>query len=226
MGRLGEKFGHEWEADCQTVTEIFQLIECQSIGFKNYMIKCGEENAGFSIRAGGDILEFAEELGLNINAKDIYITEVPSGASGGWKIFAAAVIIAFLWWNPYGWAAAGTVGGGASFSTAAFSSTIGQIAFAVALNLAITGINELLMPSVDKNNSRAGYFFNGPINTVKQGQAVPILYGELIIGGAPISVTYTKRPISSSGFVYLSSNTFTGDFDAISNLNPADLGVA
>jgi predicted phage tail protein len=220
LGTLKEKFGEEWEAECETIAEIFQLIDCQTNGFKHYMIQCAENGINFSIRYGKDFIEYPEELKMNLPEHDIYITDVPAGASATAKIIAAVAIIALLWWNPMGWVTAAGVGG---FS-GAMSATAGQIAFAIALNLAISGINELLMPTPDKG-AEGGYFFNGPVNTIKQGQPVPLLYGRMIIGGAPISVTYTKRVISSSGYVYNGASTTQGDFDAISNLNPSNLGV-
>jgi predicted phage tail protein len=226
MGTLGKKFGYEWKADCNSIAEIFQLIDCQTEGFKKYIVDCMDTNTNFSIRTGKDLIEYPEELTLNIHENDIYITDVPAGGAGWGKILAAAAIIAVMWWNPGGWAAAGGVAEvGAPFAAGIGMNVVGQIAFAVAINLAISGVNELLMPSPSKDNAKQGYYFSGPVNTIKQGQPVPVLYGELIVGGAPISVTYTKRSITSSGFIYNSASTDQGDFDAISELNPEDLGT-
>lgn len=224
MGELGQKFGHEWDISCNTVAEIFQLIDCQTPGFKDHIISCADSGTNFSIKAGKEFLESAAELGLNINVEDIYITEVPAGASPWLKILGAAAIIAIMWWNPGGWAFAGPEFAGFTAAGGTMSFT-GALALSVALNLAISGINELLMPIVDSDRP-GGSSFDGPVNTIKQGQPVPILYGRLTIGGAPISVSYTKRKISSAGFIYNSADSAQGDFDAVSSLNPGNLGVA
>jgi hypothetical protein len=51
------------------------------------------------------------------------------------------------------------------------------------------------------SNSKDGYLFNGPENSVKQGIPVPLCYGELIVGGAPINFGFTDRRADyASGF--------------------------
>ena len=54
-------------------------------------------------------------------------------------------------------------------------------------------------PSVDGMENNRNYLFSGPSNAVTQGQAVPLAYGELIVGGAPISLSYSRTPITVDG---------------------------
>ena len=63
------------------------------------------------------------------------------------------------------------------------------------------GISEMMMPdpSVDGMENNRNYLFSGPSNAVTQGQAVPLAYGELIVGGAPISLSYSRTPITVDG---------------------------
>jgi predicted phage tail protein len=230
LGNLGEKFGPLWRAKCSTVSEALRLIECQCPDFKKYLIDAVEEGTNFAVRTGKELLETGEELYMNVTEDDVYITEVPVG-SGGWgKIIVGAIlIISAVLLAPYT--------GGASL-------TWGKVGvamlFGIGLNLVMAGVNELLMPKPDKGK-QGGAFFSGPINTIKQGQPVPLLYGELIVGGAPISVAYTKSRTATTGYVYSdatagpapagttsTSNPYTpnpqeyagdyrGDFDALSN---------
>lgn len=192
LGTLGEKFGPLWRANCSTVSECLRLIECQSPDFKKYLIQTVEEGTNFAVRTGQELLETGEELFMNVNEDDIYISEVPVG-SGGWgKIIVGAILIVaaiVLMMTPGGQAAGLTL---AKFGAAVLGS--------IGLNLIMAGVNELLMPKPDKGK-QGGAFFSGPINTVKQGQAVPVLYGELIVGGAPISVSYTKSRTATTGYV-------------------------
>ena len=59
--------------------------------------------------------------------------------------------------------------------------------------MAIGGAVMMLSPqpsaaeSADSANNRSSYAFNGPVNTEAQGNPVPLLYGELIVGSAVIS---------------------------------------
>ena len=59
--------------------------------------------------------------------------------------------------------------------------------------MTLGGVVQLLTPQQralsvkDGPNNGASYNFNGPINTTAQGNPVPVLYGELIVGSATIS---------------------------------------
>ena len=245
LGTLGEKFGPLWRAKCSTVSEALRLIECQCPDFKKYLIDAVEEGTNFAVRTGEELLETGEELYMNVTKDDVYITEVPAG-SGGWgKIIVGALLviatIVVAVFFPYllpGWMTTVGTTGAVGLSAAGTAVMFGIAS--IGLNLIMAGVNELLMPKPDKGK-QGGAFFSGPINTIKQGQPVPLLYGELIVGGAPISVAYTKSRTATTGYVYSdatagpapagttsTSNPYTpnpqeyagdyrGDFDALSN---------
>lgn len=215
LGNLGEKFGPVWNVHCTTVSECLRLIECQADGFKKYLVDIANQGTNFAVRTGEELIGTGEELYMNVNAEDVYITEVPAGAGGWGKIIVGALfIIAAV---ALTFATGGAILGGLGISGASFGTTLAvgaanlgafgltQIAVmtlaSIGLNLIMAGVNELMMPKPDKGKS-AGAFFSGPVNTIKQGQPVPLLYGELIVGGAPISVSFTKSKITSTGYVY------------------------
>ena len=87
------QFGEKWNTNCNTIRDIFKLIECQTPGFRNYLIQAYESGVGFDIKRGSEFLQEPEELLLSLNNEDIIITEVPAGSkSGGAKILAAIVL--------------------------------------------------------------------------------------------------------------------------------------
>jgi hypothetical protein len=45
----------------------------------------------------------------------------------------------------------------------------------------------------DKPENQPSYAFNGPLNTQAQGNPVPVLYGELIVGSAVLSAGITAK---------------------------------
>jgi predicted phage tail protein len=61
------------------------------------------------------------------------------------------------------------------------------------VSLVLGGISQLLFspPKVSQPNEASedtpNYSFNGAVNTLAQGQCVPVLYGRLIVGGATVS---------------------------------------
>lgn len=204
LGNLGEKFGPVWNVHCTTVSECLRLIECQADGFKKYLIDIVNQGTNFAVRTGEELLETGEQLYMNLNAEDVYITEVPAGSGGLSKIIVGALMIiaAVTYVAVTGDVLTGAKTLGAAFASLTPAQTFFVVtAFSIGLNLVMAGVNELLMPKVDKGKSE-GSLFSGPINTVKQGQPVPLLYGELIVGGAPISVSFTKTSIGFSGFAF------------------------
>ena len=165
---------------------------------------------------------------LSLNEEDIIITEVPSGSKSGAAKLLAALAIASLFFIPgtqallmnkvgysttvnAGTAGASTVSGSAYVGL----STPGLIAASIATNLAITGISQMMMPGpeVDQGTDEA-YLFDGPTNSITQGLPVPVAYGELIVGGAPISQYYRGYGWSGDGNFPPGKviNTFIGDF--------------
>jgi predicted phage tail protein len=58
-------------------------------------------------------------------------------------------------------------------------------------NLALMGLAEMSAPDPDRTTDDPSYLFNGAQNHIEQGKPVPLLYGELTIGGAPIYQGYT-----------------------------------
>jgi len=186
-----EKFGPHWEAECSNIRDIFKLIECQTPGFRKYLVDAAEAGVGFEIQRGEEFLEEPDELFLSLNNEDIIITEVPAGSkSAGSKILAALAIITVIL-LPGGPSLAGSMKSIAA-GTAQFGAYATVSAAMLAVNLAIAGITQLLAPGPQTDEGTdPSYLFNGPQNTIAQGLPVPVAYGELIVGGMPISVSYT-----------------------------------
>ena len=149
------KFGEVWETNCSNIRDIFRLIECQTTGFRKYLVEAAEANVDFAIQRGDEFLENPEELLLSLKDEDIIITEVPAGSKSGFgKILAAIALVVISFYVP-GATAFGEVLGGA-----ALGSLQGAIIL-VAANLALTGITQLMAPGpeTDKKENE-GYLFN------------------------------------------------------------------
>ena len=189
------KFGHKWETSCDTIADVFKLIECQTPGLRKHLVDAHDAGIEYQIKRGKELVD-VEECFLTLHDDDIIITELPAGSKGVGKVLAAIAIVVII----------GLTGGAGSFLAnigAAFSGTAGFASFAAlfAVNLAMMGISEMMMPdpSVDGIDENRNYLFSGPSNVATQGQAVPLAYGELIVGGAPISLSYSRTPITVDG---------------------------
>lgn len=188
------KFGHKWETSCDTIADVFKLIECQTPGLRKHLVDAHEAGIEYQVKRGKELIDI-EECFLTLHDDDIIITELPAGSKGIGKVLAAIAIVVIIGLTgPAGFLA--NIG-------AAFAGTAGFASFAAlfAVNLAMMGISEMMMPdpSVDGIDENRNYLFSGPANVATQGQAVPLAYGELIVGGAPISLSYSRTPITVDG---------------------------
>ena len=195
VGDIGDRFGHEWAMNVSNYSELLQLIECQTTGFYNYLLEAEENGIRFLIQRADEYIS-VRELGLSLNNEDIIITAIPMGAeetfqenpSGVDKIIIGVILVVLAWFFPQfmeEW-------------TTLSKAVIGKIAFAIAtvgVQLIQMGIAEM-QASVQFSEDAEANLFQGPVTGVQQGLPVPVLYGELLIGGSPISVAYTTDSIN------------------------------
>lgn len=193
------KFGHKWETSCGTIAEVLRLIECQTPEFRKHLIAAHEAGIEYQIQRGKELVDI-EECFLTLKDEDIVITEVPAGSKGVGKILAAiAIIVVIGLTGPAGFFA--NIGTALTMSGTGFAGFAASAAALLAVNLAVMGIAEMMLPnaSMDGMEENKNYLFSGPANTVTQGQAVPLAYGELIVGGAPIALAFSRTPIVLDG---------------------------
>ena len=183
QGHLGDKYGSSWEIEANTYQEIFSCIEANYPSFRKDLIDIAEAGGDIDIQSGEKFLEL-EEMFYPLDADTIIITPLPAGAkSGGAKILAAIAIVALAFVlapvsATFAAAAAGQVGATYFALTATFL---------LAANLALTGIAQLLAPDPSVDTNDQDYLFSAPENTVASGSVVPVLFGEMIVGGVVIS---------------------------------------
>ena len=236
MGELGEKFGSEWECVDTSIRDILKCIDCQTEGLKDYLSECHLKNVQFSIQTGENLIEEYPELYLNVAKEEVIITPVPAGSGKGLgKLITGLLLLAAMFFMPGlgafmttggtqvagGYVATTTAGGlsvatvgGTSVSAALASgaslSLAGSAVMMLGANLALMGLAEMSAPDPDKTTDDPSYLFNGAENHIEQGQPVPLLYGELTVGGSPIYQGYAPGVIStySKGNTYTTQNTW------------------
>ena len=101
-----------------------------------------------------------------------------------------------------------------SFSAAVAATATGSfgglMAAGLAINLAMTGISEMMAPDPSTDSDQeSSYMFNGAEQNVIEGDPVPVLYGHLRIPGQPISFDSI-----SSSYNPITGNTTAGASDA------------
>jgi len=217
VGDIGDKFGYEWSMNVSDYGEIIRLIDCQREGFRKYLIETEENEIGFVIQRADEYINDESELLLNLNNEDIIITAVPLGAGkdkgkGGFmgtgmgKIIIGITLVVIGYYLPAMFLASET--------GVAVLEAVGGALMTVGTNLIMQGVEQMLIGDIDKEKQEEGYLFDGGSNTILQGQPVPLLYGEMLIAGTPISASmstnaiplnyleYTDRDYTNSNTLY------------------------
>jgi predicted phage tail protein len=207
-GEMAEKFGSEFTIHAKTTSDIFCNLECNFPELRQYLLDCHERNIGFILKVGGEQLENQEELLLSLGEGDVYLSPQPAGSKGVGKILAAIAIIALVVYAPQlmlAAANAGGVAGSIGMSVAGFAMAASPYLIGIAVNLALTGIQEIMAPdpSVDdfNNDRETSYLFQGAEQNTVEGDPVPVVYGQLRVPGRPIGFEIrNKDGVFSNGW--------------------------
>lgn len=166
-GKLGAKFGRVHRLAVANAAEAVRALCVMLPGFESHM---SNAPGGYAVFYGRENVG-AEALGHPSGKDDIRIAPIPAGAKQGgiFQVVVGTVLIV-----------AGAV-------------TANPALMMAGAAMAIGGAVMMLSPqpsaaeSADSANNRSSYAFNGQVNTEAQGNPVPLLYGELIVGSAVIS---------------------------------------
>jgi predicted phage tail protein len=190
------KFGNHWSISAPKIADAIRLIDCQTQGFKKYLIEAAEAGLELAMTVDNKKIEDPLEFGLdNING-DMHIALMPSGSKRGWgKVIIGAILVALAYY--YGGPAAGKT-----------MTTWATMAMSMGINLMLAGVTELTTKAPKHNKDEEKGLFNGPENTLVQGTPVPVAYGKLLVGGKPISVNF--KPSGGIGSTITSGGGLSG----------------
>jgi len=93
------------------------------------------------------------------------------------------------------------------------ATTAGKATAMLALNLAMTGMQQLMAPDPSVDEGPENYLFNGSGQNIQEGDPVPLLYGELRVPGRPVSV-YIRSGQPMLNYDYV---TLNGDISHLSS---------
>ena len=212
-GELGEKFGEVWNLNVQTPHEAIRAIECQTQGFRNYILDTAEKGIGYEVLIGDQGIQQEEELIYPAPMRDDFtFIPVPQGGKSrgfGMLLFGLALMIPGLQamsammapTAPLPGLGGVTVFKGHSMAKAfSLLSPMQSIGMTMGGALMAGGAALMLAPTIDSSagNEEQSYLFDGAINSAKQGTPVPILYGRMIVGGATVSAIIKSNQYKST----------------------------
>jgi predicted phage tail protein len=176
-GFLGEKYGRDWHIVADTYKDIVSCIDANYPTFRKDLIDIANSGGDIAVEVGGNLIEEIEDMLVSISEDTVIISPVPAGSkSNTAKVVVGSLLIIASFFVPQLLPAA----------FGPYETLIASAALSVGANLAIIGLQNMLAPdpSVDEEQD---YAFNGPENTTVSGNPVPVLCGELIVGGVTIS---------------------------------------
>lgn len=206
-GWLGKQFGRSFEMDVKTPAEALRALCAQLTGFQQAL---ADDTTGFKLFAAKENFGVAEFHYPFSDREVLHVVPAVAGAqeggkSGGMQILIGIVIIVAMFYTA---GAASTLMGGGMMAELA----IGAV-YAFGAAMVISGVATMLFAppvpsSTEKPENRPSYNFNGAVNTVQQGGAVPILYGELICGSQVVSAGLSVEDTASSAAAIGVGNAF------------------
>jgi predicted phage tail protein len=180
-GVMGKKFGKEWELDVSSPAEALRMIEANKPGLKAWIIANREKYDAYRVVCTFDD-DREEELGdstyavTRTNLKSIRFSPTVAGASGVAKIIVGIIII-----------------------VANFLTIQNPYLYKLGATLIIGGVIEVLSPrprQTEPDQQRNSFYFDGPVNTERQGNPVPLIYGQVLIGSHPISASISVDEVA------------------------------
>lgn len=193
-GFLGQKFGRVHRLAVKSTAEAVRALCCTVSGFEQALI---DHAPGWKVWTGTTRIGDPEDLHDPSSEREVIrIAPVVAGAKSAFgQILIGVALVAAAFFT-----------GGASLSAygLAFSSLAGQVAFGIGAALVLGGVAQMLAPhpkSTDTGDSaenKASYIFNGAVNTVAQGNPVPVGYGRMIVGSAVISAGLSTQDYTTA----------------------------
>lgn len=195
LGELGKRFGKSFQLDIKNPAEAVRALCVNFPELKDHLINSEKHGIAYRVIVGKED-QSVDDLHNPSGKQSIKFVPVLMGAKGGGltQVIVGAVIIA----------AAFATGGVSLAATGGLTATLlGGMAFGMGVSLVLGGITQMLSPvpkidtsysSLEQNNSqtadnRPSYVFNGAINTIAQGNPVPVGYGRMIVGSSVISAS-------------------------------------
>tara|TARA_E500000178_G_C17036111_1_gene763448 strand:+ start:2189 stop:2902 length:714 start_codon:yes stop_codon:yes gene_type:complete len=199
LGRMGELFGREHHLVCKNVQEAMHAIDQLKGGLRKYLLDCTDKDIRFHVERGEELLNY-ENLHSDLGENDLVITPLPQGSGFLSDLFTAIIGVGLILLGVF---------------TAGATTALGVALIVGGGLLALKGIVDMLTPEIGDDGDREdSNLFKGPINNAKVGIPVPLCYGRLEVGGAPINFGFTEyRATSYPGFRFgKKDDYYTGSY--------------
>lgn len=179
-GVLGATFGRIHRLAVDSPQEAIKALCTVIPGFQKFILESKVRGLTYAIFEGSKNLN-KDDLPLLANGNDIRIAPVIIGSkkAGIFQTILGAVLV--------------VVGAVMTYMSGGVASPLAAGMMMSGASMMLGGVIQMLSPmqgglaSRQDPDNKPSYAFGGPVNTIAQGNPVPILYGKRRIGGAIIS---------------------------------------
>lgn len=172
-GKLGAKFGRVHHYVCDTTAGAIGAL-CRMVdGFEQELKSSKDKGMAYACFVGKENIN-QDALRAPVGDDEIRIAPMINGAGKGFQLIAGALLIAASFFVPVS----------APLTSAMLTAGIGLAASGVVSYFTTTPSGNV---GVDSAENGASYNFNGPVNVTAQGNPVPVLYGQMIVGSVTVS---------------------------------------
>lgn len=179
-GDLARQFGMIWHLDIKSPREAVEAIDANRPGFRKRIMELAEMGMVFRVRSKNhDYCN--DDVHTTLGRIDrVDIIPIVVGASAAVRFVIGAVLVAV-----------DILSYGASGGTLT----------AIGVSMMLGAVVEWLTPTPKKEDFKSlkSWTVSGPTNTADQGQPVPIIYGEVLAGGYPISAGLSISRLDAAG---------------------------
>lgn len=170
-GEMKEKFGEGIVLDTENLQDVAKGIEANRPGFRRYIISLADRGLDVRVYNAGKYITEKDGPLYPLEDGDVLLSVAPAGAF--FQVFFAA----------------------------AFSALFTVAEFAVKSYITskvVEGIGKLLAPEPEEiEEAEETYLFRGPSNRFLSGRTLPVVYGEMRVGGFPMNLQIVSQPFNS-----------------------------
>ena len=167
-GILGTRFGRIHRLAVTSTSEALRALSVLIPGFRQFLLDAQSKRLTFAVFNGRRNL-CKDDLDAPVGDDTIRIAPVIIGSKSGGLfqtiLGAALAVVGFVFNQP---------------------TLIG-----LGVSMALGGITQMLSPQqaglAGVADNGTSYYFNGPVNSAAQGEPVPLVYGEMIVGSKVVS---------------------------------------
>ena len=201
-GPLAKAFGMKWMLDINSPGEAIHAIEANRPGIRKMIRDLSRKGLVFRVRTKDHDYGNDDVHGSLGKAKRVDIIPIVRGAGAGVRFVIGAILV--------------VVGAFVTVGSDGAATPFGKVLISAGISLMIGAVTEWLTPVPKEDQAtenKQSWTLNGPTNTAEQGYPVPVLYGEVLTGGYPVSASVSASQVNVGG-------TLDPDVDMTGNRNP------